>query len=519
MALPKTISASDAQKMGWGTQPSNTSGTPSGGLPKVISASQAQSMGWNISPTTTAPNSSQPTLTGSDNKVGSLPVVKQSTQVGAGIGSGIGKSLANIPKALLQFSQGVSNVGSKILGGQPANYQPAIDAISKASSNLFDKPVQPELNTVGGQIGNVIGQAAPYVATGGVTSELSNATSGAKVLKGAGALPVLGRTIAGATAEGLANAGTGYALSGGDTKQALTQGLTAGALKAGTAGIGEIANGLKIPESKYGKIFTTNKQEVNNSFNNPNSKSLAQEALDRGIAGSTKGMAQQLIKGSQDSEAKISQEFAKAGNPKISLEEPQRFVDYLTSKANQLKQAGAIKEASGLQSSISAIDPTTGEITANNALGLRRFLDGLRNDKSFISRMNPTEELSAQQAGLKEMSDEIRHKINAIGGTGETMKDYQFYTKALDKLTSHAVKTKNNDSLGLINSFLLGDSIANANPALGALGVARKITTTTRGATAGSQILKNLPKSSSLGSTARSAIADQAARLLNTTAK
>lgn len=120
--------------------------------------------------------------------------------------------------------------------------------------------------------------------------------------------------------------------------------------------------------------------------------------------------------------------------------------------------------------------------------------------------MAPTEELTAQQAGLKEMADEIRHKINVIGGTGSIMKDYSFYIKAMDKLASHASRTKNADALGMINTFLLGESVANANPVLAGVAIGRRLIKTTAGATKLAQFLKNLPKSSATGSTVRSAI-------------
>lgn len=504
--LPKTISASDAQKMGWGTQPSNTSGTPSGALPKVISASQAQSMGWNTSSTTTAPNSSQPTLTGSDNKVGSLPVIKQATQVGAGIGSGIGKSLANIPKALLQFSQGVSNVGSKILGGQPANYQPAIDAISKASSNLFDKPVQPELNTVGGQIGNVIGQVAPYVATGGVTSELSNATSGAKVLKGTGALPALGRTIAGATAEGLANAGTGYALSGGDTKQALTQGLTAGTLKAGTAGIGEIANASKLPQRLMAPVYKTDKNTVENIFNETGTSSqgktqpLAKWAVDNGIKGSLETQAKQVKSILDQSENKVISS-AEASKVRIPVE------------------ANLFKMAQGIQSDFQ--DVGRGEIaqkadqflrsvkdnsvSVKDAISFRRLIDNTLRTKSSFN--NP-----ALADNLSYWAEDLRKSINNADGIGSVNKEYTQALKARSALIKAATSQGNQKALGALESYALGGGIIAGEPISGVATVAAKRALQSPNITSRlAQGAKNLPKSSGIGSVSRSL----AGKLLN----
>src|SRR5690242_5653790 len=52
-------------------------------------------------------------LTGSG--VGSVPVLKQATEFGAGIGSAIGRAGLNVGKSFLNLAQGVSNVGSKVL--------------------------------------------------------------------------------------------------------------------------------------------------------------------------------------------------------------------------------------------------------------------------------------------------------------------------------------------------------------------------------------------------------------------
>ena len=271
-----------------------------------------------------------------DSATGSLPVIKQATQFGAGVGAGIGKTLLNIPKAFLSFAQSVSNKGEKLFGGQPANFKPAIEGIDTLSNNLFQQPIQKELDTGFGKAGKIVGETAPYfTGVGGATSEISNAVSGSKILQGSGALKGVGRVLAGATAEGLANYGTGYALSGGNEEQAKNQALISGALKAGFSTIGEIANATKLPETMVGKIFKTNKKEVDQIFKTGNDNTVAKQVLDRGIVGNTEQIAKQLTDGMAESESKIAQEFAKAGNPKIVLENPKGVIDYLQNKAKK----------------------------------------------------------------------------------------------------------------------------------------------------------------------------------------
>lgn len=460
-------------------------------------------------------NKVNPSSSLTDSPVGSIPGIKQATEFGVGLGSKLGELALNIPKSVLSASQGVADVGTKILGTPKQDYSGVISGIDTLSRNLYQKPFEKELDTISGKVGQVAGEIAPYMmGVGATTSKLSNVASGAKALQGSGLLPAVGRIAAGATTEGLANLGAGYVLSGGDAKQAKNQALISGALKAGFSTIGEIVNATGLGESLVGKIFKTNKAEVKKVFNGKGEDSLAKQVIDRGHYGNTEQLAEQFTSEMDNVENQLSKQFADSGNPKIILEEPQRFVQYIKDKAQLLRKGGATKAASGLEASLPSIDEATGEISANNALGLRRFLDGLRYEKSYLSQ---TEELGSQQAGLKEMSDEIRHKINQVGGgaIGKIMKDYTFYIKALDGLAKHATSEANNKGLSIINSFLLGEGIASANPYLTAAGIARKAASSVRGATTIANTLKNAPKSSATGSAARSSLSSQASKLIS----
>lgn len=452
--------------------------------------------------------------------IGSLPVLKQITQLGTGIGSGVGTAaLGTLSGASRLVGKGQDILGgliNKIIGtkNQPQGGDQArqiANAIDTVKTDIFQKPNQDELSSVSGEVGNIVGQAAPYaLGAGEANATVGNGVKG--LISGSGALPSVARTAAGALTEAGLNTAEGYLTSGGDKKAALTQGAMAGLLDGVTSGIGEAANALKTPESLMMKVFKTNKAEVGNTLRGNGGDTIAKQALDRGIGGTVSNMAQQITTGMSDAEKTIAGEFQKAGNPNIVLENPQRFIDAIQQKASLLERSGATTEAQGLKSSLSAINPETGEISAGNALSLRRYLDGLRNEKAFLQ---PTEELNAAQAGLKEMTDEIRHKVNAIGGVGDAMKDYQFYIKALDKLTDYAKSSGNKQTLNIIQQGLLGDSLIHGSP-LGVLGVlGNKIATgTAAGATGTAQLLSKLPISSASGAATRSIIGQNTAKLL-----
>lgn len=427
---------------------------------------------------------SRPSLT--QTTVGSVPVVKQLNQLGAGIGTGVGKAVLNTAKGILSATKNISVF--------PSLNDKAIKAIDTIRDNIFQKPFENELDTGFGKVGNFVGQTAVATGLGAPISGVSNLATNA--IKGTGFLPGLARTAAGASIEGLGGFGSQFLTSGGDINQAKNAGIFAGATKGLLSGTGEILNSLGAPQGIAEKVFRTTPKEQKQIFRGENPINIAKEVVDRGIKGNVNSVAQQLIDGQSVTESSISREFAKAGNPTITLNDPKRYIKYILDKARTLERAGATQEAKGLKYSVNAIDPITGEITANNALSLRRFLDGLRYEKTFLQ---PTEQLSAQQAGLSEMADHIRSQINKIGATGKYMKDYQFFIKALDKAASYASRQKNNDALGFISSYLLGEGISSANPYLIAAGIGRRSLTTMGGATRTAQAIKNLGKSSATG--------------------
>src|SRR4051812_32769914 len=72
---------------------------------------------------------SQPTLTGADNPVGSLPVIKQATQLGTGIGSAIGSAGLNVGKALLKISHPIASLLG--VGKENEETQQGLDTINQ----------------------------------------------------------------------------------------------------------------------------------------------------------------------------------------------------------------------------------------------------------------------------------------------------------------------------------------------------------------------------------------------------
>jgi len=422
------------------------------------------------------------------------------TNIGVGIGSAVGKFALNVPKAIVQGAESLINIGSG--ENKRVDFSGVTGGLETLKNEIYQKPFEQQLDTTSGKIGTGIGTVAPYLATGGTTAAISNAATGARLFQGAGALPAVGRVAVGAGTEALTSGAVGYLGSGGDVEQAKTSALVGGALKGVFSGLGEVSNAMKIPQAIVGPIFKIDKQEAKRILNTENAETFNEWAINKGLKGNTQQVATQVANIIDDSEAKIYQEFAKKGYPALYVEEPSKFIASISNKAELLRKAGATNQAKSLENSVKGINPETGEMTATTALSLRRFLDGLRIEKSFYTQ---TEELSAQQSALKEMTEELRHKINAIGGTGEVMKDYSKAIQAMEAIAKKARSENNSEALGLVGTVLLGQSVASLSPTLAATTIARQAYNTTKGRTATAQALKNLPKSSATGSGVRSA--------------
>src|SRR4051812_11169652 len=79
-------------------------------------------------------NSSNSTDSLTSSGVGSLPVIKQATQLGIGIGTGVVKAGLNVGKAFVKGSQAISNGLQDVFGGSGADYTPVVNGIDTISN-------------------------------------------------------------------------------------------------------------------------------------------------------------------------------------------------------------------------------------------------------------------------------------------------------------------------------------------------------------------------------------------------
>lgn len=480
-------------------------------LPDTLSPDEVKSLGGQSLSSNQPP---QPTLTSSYADNSNDPwyerlakgAIRIPAQIGSGIGSAIGSAGLNLGKTALKVSSPVANLLG--VGQENQQAQNAVDTINK---KVFQEPVKTELNTTGGQIGNLVGQTAPYIATGGAISAISNATTGAKVFQGAGALPAIGRVAAGALAEGGANAATGYALSGGDTKQAITQGITAGALKGMTGALGEIANAGKLPQRMLASVYKTNKNSVAKIFdeaNTPkegNTQPLSQWALDKGLKGSLESQALKVRSILTQSEDKV---IASAEASKVKIPVEQNLFKLAQGIQTDFQSVGRGEIAKKADQFLRSVKDNS--VTLKDAIQFKRLLTNTLQSKSALNNPTLIDNLSYWAADLTQ-------QINNVDKLGEINKDYSQAMKARQALINAATAQGNQKALGALESYAIGGGIIAGEPLSGAMTVGVKRALQSPNVTSRiAQGIKNLPNSSAAGSITRSMIGNQLGSL-NTT--
>lgn len=354
-------------------------------------------------------------------------------------------------------------------------------------------------NNMAEKVGAGIETVGEFAAPGGL------AMKGEKLVQGASeALPGIwgaAARIAGKSAVQGATAGAvDYLETGGDLKDAAETAALAGATRGVLATIGEGAKALKIPERLYQTVFKNTKADMMSELkseafkdiqkNDPElfkkmldedlihigtdgapvvNDTLAEKALDRGLRGSVSNMANQVVKGAAKSEIS-AREIARNYGGTVSLTEPQ-YQNVLREIAQEYDNVGFGEVSEEATKLADALKASNGEVDAETALALRRFLDRMRLASSYDK---PVSKMSLTQANLKTLADAARKKINEVPGMKDVMKDYSFYIDALDALAQHAKRVGNNQILGMIDSIFLGMGLGTGNSAPFVAGIARK---------------------------------------------
>lgn len=163
-----------------------------------------------------------------DSPIGKLPVIKQLTEAGVGIGTQISKAGLGLGKTFLMGANAVSN----LMGNEKNQYNPIIEQMDYLQKGIFEDPYKKELSSGFGKAGQVVGDIALFMEGNkpSVTGQ-QFLTGGVNKLNIANkALNYGAKKLAQVVSEGLTMGGIQYAISGGDAKEAGTVGIVSGIL-------------------------------------------------------------------------------------------------------------------------------------------------------------------------------------------------------------------------------------------------------------------------------------------------
>lgn len=377
-------------------------------------------------------------------------------------------------------------------------------------------------------------QIAEFLLPAGTASKAEKAIVAAVDASKAGTLTKVITKLAGKAAIEGAVGGTVRTAQTGDLKEGAKAAATFGAIKLGTGAVGAALKAVDFPEWLYSKLFKNTYQDMYQELDTNSLRTLqetkpdwfktmtergiikvgkdgavvvddtlAKQALDRGLQGSIKNMAVVVRKGLADSEAAVKDIAATHADKTIRLSHPETYARVLNGLSKEFEDVG-FGEISAKTSEF-AQKAVNGVLTPEEAIGLRRLLDGLRIKKSYIPL--PNSPLSLGQQNLKTLSDTLRTQVNHLPGMAKVMEEYSFNIDALDILAKEAARRGNKEALGLIDSMLISGGIGSGapGPAIAAT-VARKVLASPTGLTRTGQIIEKGGSMTKTGAAAKGAL-------------
>jgi len=336
-------------------------------------------------------------------------------------------------------------------------------------------------------------------------------TAGNIALPGAGKLLSAGGTVA-RIGKGAA-IGTGLGAAGGLESGQDNSGVLLSAMLGGVVGgaiplAGAMIKGTReltsnIPEKLYSTIFKNSQDDVFKQLTTEGIKNiqdtdpvkfqellkagivkvskdglakvdetLAKEALDRGLKGNLKTMANVVVKTNKESELGIRTILDKVKKP-IAIDNKKGLINVLTGIADGFK--GQYDEASMMPVVKGFIkEVKTGKVSPRSLLDMRRLIDSQRIASTY--RAMPTGKISLSQESFRSAADALRGKLNSIPGISEHMKNYSFSIDALEALTKEAQRKGNSQVVGLIDSILFTGGAAFGGTPVGVGGVVARHT-------------------------------------------
>ena len=398
----------------------------------------------------------------------SLPIVSATTfptnepiEIKSGLKERIKASLSGIARGAL----GVSEVGQGVLKGGISTLKGASslgekllrkatgqDTVQPTAAEKLVPPTLTEPKTGFESAGKMIEQVGEFlIPVGGEARALTSLLSkGGKVLKG------VTQAVIGAGEFG----GKSAIQTGGDKKSVISSSLL-GATAPVVAGVGKALT-QKLPEKLYAQIFKYSADDLAAKYRsiakgeelNP---TLAKEALERGLKGSSENMAVYSVQKLNELEKSVQDFVTTSGlsGKKLVVENLGGYKNILQTIKSQFKAGFLSKRAEEADVLLKELAENTSGLTIDITLRLRRFIDKMRNTSSF--KLDP--KLTPRQEEFKVATDTLRKKL-ADAGLKDLMNEERIFIEAIDSIVSDAVRRQNKALLGLTDVLLGGGGLA-----------------------------------------------------------
>lgn len=293
--------------------------------------------------------SKAPSLT--NTKIGKLPVIKQATEFGVGVGTELGKAGLGLGQAFLKGANVVGNV----LGTGHNQYNPIIDNLEKIKQEVYQKPFEKELETIPAKAGELTADVALFAQGNKPIIKGQEALTGAVKGMNIASKPLAyGATKVAQVLPEIAGTGaTQYAISGGDKKSAVQTGLTAGAFSFLTHVGSDIYKSL-IPQTvkeNVARVFTPKgKIALNQTMQKTDDAVSALETIKR-MSPDIKVVDLDGVEKAFDPKKATFIEM-----PQVLSQSKQKIYDAYTKLATEAGDSGAIFTADDFNKVISKLD-------------------------------------------------------------------------------------------------------------------------------------------------------------------
>src|SRR3990167_398200 len=391
--------------------------------------------------------------------------LRELKQLGTGVGKGVLSTMTGAAElGLKTFGRTGEKLGSFLSGKKLGGIDESLEAIGEEKKLLKPEGTLEKVGFGAEQLAEFFVPVGGAAKTASIVNRLISGTGKLKTAAG-----FLGKVV-GEGAEFAAK----RTLQRGDAEELVGSFLLGGAVQV-IGGLGAIsAKGIfkALPERLYKQVFRIAEDDLKLAIQtqargqnlNP---TLAKEVLDRGLFGTSQGMATYSVRKLDKLESQL-QNLVK-GDELVTVGNKNVYVNLLNDLATKFKGGfftGRAREARNLIKQLG--EAPSRKMKAITSLRIKRFFDKMRNTSSF--RLDPN--LSARQEEYKLAADLMRKNLKRdVKGTAEILNEERVFIQAFESIIEDAVRRQNRRLLNLTDILLGGGGLAAGGPFGAAIGI------------------------------------------------